>query len=218
MAIAPQPIRRIQTEPSARLRDEYRGSRQTVVAVILPSTLHLSHEQFAQLAAANRDCRLELTATGEVIVMPPTGGDTGQRNLDIGGQIWWWNRQRQLGKAFDSSTGFRLPNGAVRSPDASWVSLPHWDALSPEERRRFLPLCPDFAIELVSESDTLLMARAKMQEYLENGLQLGWLIDPKTRLVEVYRPGHPPAEQSEPATLSGESLLPGFILELRAIW
>ncbi len=189
-----------------------------MVSLDVPSGLRFTPEQFAQLAAANRERRLELTATGELIVMPPTGGDTGERNLDIEGQLWWWNQQRRLGKAYNSSTGFRLPQGAVRSPDASWVSLPRWQALSPEARRGFLPLCPDFAVELLSESDTLPQTQAKMQEYLDNGLQLGWLIDPQTQTVGIYRPGRSPEQLTAPATLSGEPLLPGFVLDLRAVW
>jgi Uma2 family endonuclease len=102
--------------------------------------LKLSEENFAQLAAANRDVRLELTSNGELIILPPTGGETGERNLDLAGQLWWWNRQNQLGKAFDSSTGFRLPNGAIRSPDVAWISLERWESLTQEQRKKFLPL------------------------------------------------------------------------------
>jgi Uma2 family endonuclease len=138
------------------------------IAVNIPPTLALrvTHEQLVQLAIANRDLQLERTATGELIVMPPTGGDTGNRNLDIEGQLWLWNRQTKLGKAFNSSTGFHLPNGADRSPDAAWVRQERWDALTPEQRKSFVPLCPDFVIELRSESDNLAPLRAKMQEYI----------------------------------------------------
>lgn len=183
-----------------------------------PSTIELSEEQFAQLAAVNRDVRLELTAKGELVIMPPTGGETGNWNLDLSGQIWLWNRQNQLGKTFDSSTGFRLPNGAVRSPDAAWVSLARWEALNKDERKKFLPLCPDFALELMSENDELKDTQAKMQEYLDNGLRLGWLINPKTQTVEIYRPDREVELLQSPIILFGEGVLPGFILDLQAIW
>jgi Uma2 family endonuclease len=118
--------------------------------ITIPKTFKVSHEQFKELAAVNRDLRLERTATGELIVMPPTGSDTGNRNLDIEGQLWLWNRQIKLGKAFNSSSGFHLPNGANRSPDASWVKLETWEALTPKEREGFAPICPDFVVELRS--------------------------------------------------------------------
>jgi Uma2 family endonuclease len=184
----------------------------------LPSLLKLSEEQFAQLAAVNRDLRLELTAKGELIIMPPTGGKTGNRNLDLEGQLWLWNRLNRLGKAFDSSTGFRLPNGAIRSPDATWVSLERWESLTETQRKKFLPLCPDFALELVSETDDLTDIQKKMQEYLDNGLRLGWLINPKTQTVEIYRPNQPVKILQSPTTLSGEEVLPGFVLDLQVIW
>jgi len=154
----------------------------------LSPVLKLTDEQFEQLATVNRDVRLELTASGELIIMPPTGGETGNRNFEIYIDLGIWNRQTCLGKAFDSSTGFRLPSGATRSPDASWVKIERWDALTQEQRKKFLPLCPDFAVELISETDELEAAKKKMQEYLDNGLRLGWLINPRTRLVEIYRP------------------------------
>ncbi|MBD1935865.1 Uma2 family endonuclease [Microcoleus sp. FACHB-68] len=184
----------------------------------LPPVLKLTDEQFEQLAAANQDLQLELTAKGELIIMPPTGGETGNRNLDIEGQLWLWNRQTRLGKAFDSSTGFRLPKGGTRSPDASWVSIKRWEALTQEERKKFLPLCPDFAIELVSETDDVEETRKKMQEYISNGLRLGWLINPKIRQVEIYRPNQEVEVLESPATLSGEDVLPAFILDLQAVF
>ena len=184
----------------------------------LPPVLKLTDEQFEQLAAANQDLQLELTATGELIIMPPTGGETGNRNLDLEGQLWLWNRQTKLGKAFDSSTGFRLPKGGTRSPDASWVSIKRWEALTPEERKKFLPLCPDFAMELVSETDDVEETREKMQEYVSNGLRLGWLINPKIRQVEIYRQNREVEVLDSPATLSGEDVLSAFILDLQAIF
>ena len=145
----------------------------------LPSTLKLtiSHEQFVQLAWVNQNLQLERTATGELIVMPPTGSDTGNKNADILGQLWLWNRQTQLGQIFDSSSGFHLPNGADRSPDVSWISQDRWDTLTPEEKSGFAPLCPDFVLELRSKHDSLESLQQKMQEYQENGAKLGWLID-----------------------------------------
>jgi len=184
----------------------------------LPPILKLTDEQFEQLAAANRDLRLELTALGELVIMPPTGGNTGKRNIDLSFQIQAWNRQNQLGVAFDSSTAFRLPNGAKRSPDASWVRQARWDALTPEQQDTFPPLCPDFAVELRSLTDSLEELRAKMREYLDNGLQLGWLIDPKTRQVEIYRSDRAVEFLQSPATLSGEDVLPGFVLDLQLIF
>lgn len=121
------------------------------VMLQIPPTLRLTAEQFEQLTAANQDLRLELTATGELLIMPPTGGETGKRNFDLNGQLWLWNRQNCLGIAFDSSTGFRLPNGSIRSPDASWVKMARWEALTQKQKQKFLPLCPDFAVELLSE-------------------------------------------------------------------
>jgi len=184
----------------------------------IPSVLKLTNEQFEQLAAANRDLRLELTARGELIIMPPTGGETGDRNFELDGQLWYWNRQNRLGKAFDSSTGFRLPNGTTRSPDVAWIAIERWEALTPVQRKKFLPLCPDFAVELVSETDDLEETRSKMQEYVDNGLRLGWLINPRTREVEIYRPNQEVEVLRSPVTLSGEEVLPGFVLDLRPIF
>ncbi|MBD1806931.1 Uma2 family endonuclease [Microcoleus sp. FACHB-SPT15] len=184
----------------------------------LPPVLKLTDEQFEQLAAANRELRLELTAKGELIIMPPTGGETGERNFELDGQLWYWNRQTRLGKAFDSSTGFRLPQGATRSPDVAWIRMERWDALTAAQRKKFLPLCPDFAVELVSETDDVEETRTKMQEYVDNGLRLGWLINPRTRQVEIYRPNQAVEVLQSPATLSGEEVLPGFVLDLQPIF
>ena len=183
-----------------------------------PPVLKLTDEQFEQLAAANRELRLELTAKGELIIMPPTGGETGDRNFELDGQLWYWNRQTRLGKAFDSSTGFRLPQGATRSPDVAWIRMERWDALTAAQRKKFLPLCPDFAVELVSETDDVEETRAKMQEYVDNGLRLGWLINPRTRQVEIYRLDQAVEVLQSPATLSGEEVLPGFVLDLQPIF
>ena len=194
----------------------------------LPPVLKLTDEQFAQLTAANQDLQLELTAKGELIIMPPTGGETGNRNFEVYIDLGIWNRQTRLGKAFDSSTGFRLPKGGTRSPDASWVRRERWNALTQEQRKKFLPLCPDFAVELVSETDSEAVAslraseveetRSKMQEYVDNGLRLGWLINPRTRQVEIYRPNQAVEVLQSPTTLSGEDVLPGFVLDLQPIF
>ncbi|MFM6843313.1 MAG: Uma2 family endonuclease [Dolichospermum sp.] len=181
-------------------------------------TLKISHEQFLDLALANRDLQLERNATGELIIMPPTGSYTGKINFDIAGQLWFWNRQTKLGEAFDSSTGFHLPNGSDRSPDASWILKERWEALTPEQRSRFAPICPDFVIELMSPSDNLKVTQAKMQEYQDNGARLGWLINRKDREVEVYRIGKPKEVLQNPSSLSGEDVLPEFVLSLAEIW
>lgn len=182
-------------------------------------TLQVTPEQFLALAVANRELRLERTAKGHLIVNPPTGGETGHRNFSIIGQLsGWFEANDTLGIGFDSSTGFELPNGAHRSPDATWVRQARWAALSPAQRAGFVPLCPDFVIELRSKTDQLKTLRAKMQEYLDNGAQLGWLIDPTNKRVEIYRPGQGVEGLERPMTLSGEAVLPRFTLNLKRIW
>jgi Uma2 family endonuclease len=152
-------------------------------------------------------------------VNPPTGGESGKRNLSISTQLGnWFEAHEELGEAFDSSTGFRLPNGADRSPDASWVSRERWESLTPQQRKGFVPLCPDFVIELRSESDSLSKLQAKMQEYIDNGAKLGWLIDPQNQRVEIYCPGQEVEVLESPLELSGQDILPGFVLNLRRIW
>ncbi|MGF1939036.1 MAG: Uma2 family endonuclease [Nostoc sp. ChiQUE02] len=190
------------------------------IAVIIPSTLTLTvtHEQLVQLALANRDLQLERTATGELIVMAPTGGTTGNKNSDIEGQLWFWNRQTKLGKTFNSSTGFHLPNGADRSPDAAWVCQERWDALTKEQQDGFVPLCPDFVLELRSKNDNMQPLRAKMREYVENGTCLGWLINRKSKKVEIYTPDRDVEVLDNPVTLSGDNVLPGFVLDLTEVW
>ncbi|BAY17616.1 hypothetical protein NIES21_34560 [Anabaenopsis circularis NIES-21] len=187
----------------------------------IPPAVGLTDEQFYQICLANDEWRIELTAEGELIIMPPTGGESGIQNSDINIELGLWNRQAKLGKVFDSSTEFRLPNGAYRSPDAAWVTQERWDALTPDQRRRFPPICPDFVIELRSRTDSLKKLRAKMQEYRDNGARLGWLIDPITPLVEIYRPGIAVEtlnfSTAQPPKLSGEDVLPGFVLDLSLI-
>ena len=160
-------------------------------ALTLRLPLRLSERRFLQICQANPELHLERTATGELIVMSPTGSETGLWNTQLTGQLWWWNEQQDLGEVFDSSTGFRLPNSADRSPDASWVAKDRWLALTPAQRRRFAPLCPDFVAELRSPSDDLASLQAKMREYVANGARLGWLIDTGMQRVEIYRPGQP---------------------------
>jgi Uma2 family endonuclease len=186
--------------------------------ITIPQTFKVTHEQFQQIAAVNRDLRLERTATGELIVMAPTGSETGNRNLDISGQLWLWNRQTKLGIAFDSSSGFQLPNGADRSPDASWVKLERWQTLTPKEQQGFAPLCPDFVVELRSKSDNMEPLREKIEEYIANGARLGWLIDRKNQKVEIHRCDRDVEILDNPNTLSGEDVLPGFVLDLTDIW
>ncbi|NMG05672.1 Uma2 family endonuclease [Brasilonema sp. UFV-L1] len=187
----------------------------------IPPAVGLTDEQFYQLCIANEPWQLELTQTGELIIMPPTGGESGIRNSDMNVQVGLWNRQTKLGKVFDSSTEFKLPSGAYRCPDVAWVKLERWEALTKDEKRRFPPICPDFVIELRSESDALDKLRTKMREYQQNGASLGWLIDPQTPLVEIYRPGQDVEVLNfsfdNPPQLSGEEVLPGFILDLTII-
>jgi Uma2 family endonuclease len=190
----------------------------TAITLNLNSIIKLTSEQFYQLCEENPDLKLERNANGELIVMPPTGGETGKSNSTANAQIWTWNEQSELGEVFDSSTGFTLPNKADRSPDVSWVEKSRWSALTPEQREKFIPLCPDFVIELVSPSDSLKKSQEKMQEYMENGCRLGWLINRKKREVEIYRPGQDVEVLQSPLTLSGENVLPGFVLNLQKIW
>ena len=189
--------------------------------IALPSTLKLNidltDEQYFQLCQNNRDYRFESTAEGELLIMPPTGSETGNRNFDIVVELGIWNKQTKLGKGFDSSTGFTLPNGAKRSPDASWVKIERWNALTPEQQESFAPICPDFVVELRSRTDSLKELQDKMQEYIDNGAILGWLIDRKNKQVEIYRPGKEVEILENPATLSGEDVLPGFVLDLTLI-
>lgn len=179
--------------------------------------LDLTDEQFFQLCQNHRDLKFERTAAGELIIMSPTGGFTGDRNAELTFQLRAWSRCNNLGKSFDSSTGFRLPNGANRSPDASWVRMERWNTLTPEQQEKFVPLCPDFAVERMSPSDALEDVQRKMQEYIENGSQLGWLINRKQKQAEIYRPGQPVEVLDTPKMLSGEEVLPGFVLELAEI-
>lgn len=191
---------------------------QTAMPIFIPPTLRCTEEQFRELVKFNPDLRWELTAQGEVIVMAPTGSETGNYNFELNTDLGTWNRQQKMGKAFDSSAGFRLPNGAIRSPDLAWIAQERWEQLSPEQRRQFAPICPDFVLELVLPSDDLATVQAKMQEYLENGCRLGWLVNPETRSVTIYRPHVTPEIVTFDVVLSGEDVLPGFTVDLRHIF
>jgi Uma2 family endonuclease len=192
-----------------------------VATITLPPTLELkidlTDEQFFQVCQNNRDLRFERTEAGELVIMPPTGGETSKRNFEIVVQLGIWNKKHNLGVGFDSSGGFILPNGAARSPDAAWVLKERWEALTPQQQQKFLPLCPDFVVELCSPTDSVKQTQAKMQEYIDNGARLGWLIDAKARRVEIYRLNQDVEILEQPATLSGEDVLPGFILDLKPV-
>lgn len=186
--------------------------------IITLPMVQLTDEAFEQMCHANPDVRFERNAKGELVIVAPTGGDTGSYNSEINADFVIWNRQTKLGVVFDSSTCFKLPSGALRSPDVAWIEKERWDALVPEERKKFPPIAPDFVLELLSPSDSLPDAQTKMQEYMNNGVKLGWLIDPDTRRVETYRAGQPVEVLEAPETLSGEDVLPGFVLSLQTIF
>jgi len=188
------------------------------LTVNLPAIKSMSVEQFYEFCLANRDLRIERTATGEVIIMPPAFSDTGNRNLKISQQVANWADQDGTGETFDSSAGFTLPNGATRSPDASWIKLERWNALTEEQKASFAPICPDFVIELRSSSDTLKGLQDKMQEYIANGVSLGLLIDRKNRKVYIYRPNQEPEILDNPETVTGDPELAGFVLQMAKIW
>ncbi|MBC7822782.1 MAG: Uma2 family endonuclease [Candidatus Parcubacteria bacterium] len=190
----------------------------TALTIQLNSVIDLTDEQFYSLCQANREVRFERTTIGELIIMSPTGSETGNRNGRFNQRLFNWSDQDASGIAFDSSTGFKLPNGADRSPDAAWVKLDRWNLLSQEQQQRFAPICPDFVVELLSPSDNLVTLQAKMQEYLDNGVRLGWLINRQTRQVEIYRADRSVNVVDNPESLSGEDVLFGFILQMAEIW
>ena len=188
------------------------------LTVNLPAIKSMSVEQFDEFCLANRDLRIERTASGEVIIMPPAFSDTGNRNGKIFQQLANWADKNGTGETFDSSAGFTLLNGATRSPDASWVKLERWNALTEAQKASFAPICPDVVIELRSSSDTLSGLQDKMQEYIDNGASLGWLIDRKNRKVYIYRPNQEPEVLDNPEIVSGDPELPGFVLQMAKIW
>ncbi len=188
------------------------------LTVNLPAIAPMTHEQFYEFCLANRDLRIERTTSGDVVIMPPAFSDTGNRNFNLAAQLWNWTEQDGTGIGFDSSAGFTLPNGATRSPDASWIKLDRWNRLTAAQKASFAPICPDFVIELRSASDTLTSLQDKLQEYLANGASLGWLIDRKHRTVHLYRPDQAPEILEHPDVVRGDPELPGFGLRMAKIW
>jgi len=184
----------------------------------IPPKFKVTETQFELLSTFNRDLRMERNCNGELIIMPPTGGNTGKRNANLAYQIQLWNNKYKLGEVFDSSTAFRLPNGSQKSPDVSWIKKERWETLTLEQKDSFPPLCPDFVVELRSRTDSMVKLRKKMQEYLDNGINLGWLIDPQNKIVEIYRPNQKVDILQSPKTLSGENILPEFVLDLGLIF
>ncbi len=184
----------------------------TLPLVLETTEVHLTDEQFYQLCHSNPDLTIERSAKGALIVMSPVGGEGGSYEMDLGGELYLWNKQSVQGKVFSSSTLFKLPNGGDRSPDAAWVELSRWQALTPEQRRKFPPIAPDFVIELRSPTDDLELLQAKMQEYMDAGVRLGWMFNPQDQQVEIYRQGQPKEVRQLPTEISGEDVLPGFVL------
>ncbi len=176
--------------------------------------IKLTDDQFYQLCRDNPEIKFERNIRGEITIMPPTGGETGEYNASLIADFVIWNRQTKLGKVFDSSTCFKLPNNSNRSPDVSWIKLERWNQLTPQQREKFPPIAPDFVLELMSPSDSLKDVQNKMQEYMDVGVKLGWLIDRKNRRVEIYRQGKEVEILDSPTNLSGEDILPGFILNI----
>ncbi len=188
------------------------------VTVNFNPIIELTDDQFYQLCRANPDVKFERNAKRELIIMSPTGGETGNHNFEIAADFAIWNRQTKLGVCFDSSTCFSLPQGGDRSPDVSWIKQERWDALTPEEKEKFPPIAPDFVLELMSPTDSLKKTQEKMQEYMDSAVKLGWLINRKTRRVEIYRLGQPVEVLESPTQLSGEDILPGYVLNLQNVW
>jgi len=193
-------------------------SESIPLTVNFPAIASMTQAQFYEFCQANRDLRIERTALGDVIIMPPAFSDTGNRNLKIAQQLANWADQDGTGETFDSSTGFTLPNGATRSPDASWIRSDRWNALTDEQKASFAPICPDLVIELRSSSDSISRLQAKMQEYIDNGAKLGWLVDRKQQTVQIYRPQQTPEVLNRPETVKGDPELPGFGLRMAKIW
>jgi len=192
--------------------------RNALVTLQLWPIIEITADQFFEFCQLNRDWRIERTNEGELEIMSPSGGETGSQNAELTMSLRSWTKKDGTGIAFDSSTGYDLPNGATRAPDASWVRRERLADLTSEQKKKFLPLCPNFVLELRSPSDSLRALQEKMIEYLQNGAQLGWLIDPEERQVFVYRPGNPVEHLENPSSLSGDPVLPGFTLDLQEIW
>jgi Uma2 family endonuclease len=190
----------------------------TAITVNLNPIIQLNENQFYQLCRENPEVKFERNADGKLLIISPTGGITGNKNAEISADFGMWNRRTKLGVCFDSSTCFKLPNGANRSPDVAWIKNDRWNSLTPEEQEKFPPIAPDFVLELMSPSDSLQETQAKMQEYINNGVKLGWLINRKMRQVEIYRLGKAVEILDFPQQLSGEDILTGFILDMQIIW
>ena len=189
------------------------------IVLRLPPELKMTDDQFFEFCQINRDLRIERNTLGELLIMTPTASDTGYREAGIIGSLWVWSKQDGTGISFSSSTGFTLSTGAERSPDAAWMRKERWNALSPQQQQKFAPICPDFVVELRSGSDNLKPLQEKMEEYMrEPGIQLGWLIDRKNRKVYIYRPDQAVECLDNPAIVSGEPVLPGFMLDMSEIW
>ncbi len=185
----------------------------------MPPNLNMTEEELFEFCQINRDLRIETNKFGELLIMSPAGSETSNRNLGIAAQLYFWAEKEGSGIAFDSSAGFTLSTGAKKSPDASWIKLERWNALSPEQKEKFAPICPDFVLELMSPSDNLKTLQAKMTEYMEEpGVKLGWLIDRKERKVYIYRPGIATECLENPETANGEAILPGFVLKMSKVW
>ena len=189
-----------------------------VIVLQMSPAIDLSEDNFFNFCQLNSHLRIERTSTGELIIMSPAGSETGNRNFKLIQQLANWTDKDGTGIGFDSSAGFILPNGATRSPDASWIELSKWNALSDAQKAKFAPLCPDFVVEIRSPSDSLKSLKDKMQEYIDNGVSLGWLIDRKNRQVYIYSPNVDVQCLDNPVTISGNSILPGFTLDLAKIW
>lgn len=184
----------------------------------LKPAIRMSPDQFLKLCSQNGDLRLERTSEGDIVVMAPENSETGNTSFNLTGRFFLWVETDGTGVGFGSSAGFTLPNGAVRSPDVSWIRRARWEAIPREERGKFAPICPDFVLELRSPSDSLRFVQSKMQEYIDNGAQFGWLIDPIQHQAHIYRPGVSPEVLDRPDSLFGEPVLPGFVLDLRTVW
>jgi Uma2 family endonuclease len=204
--------------PSVRGRRGRTSPGQQPLVLRLRPAVELSEEQFFAFCQLNRDLRLERNTAGELLIMAPVGGETGDRESEINMQLRLWAKRDGTGTAFSSSTGFRLPNTAVRSPDAAWMLQSRLEQIPAARRRQFIPACPDFVLELRSPSDRLRDVRDKLAEYLANGARLGWLLDPRARRVYVYRPDAPVERLDDPPTVAGDPVLPGFVLDLREVW
>jgi Uma2 family endonuclease len=190
----------------------------STIVLRIPPKLQMTDDEFFEFCQINSELRIERNKSGELLIMPPTGSETGNRSGSVFGELYIWAGQDGTGICFDSSTGFKLSMGD-KSPDASWIKLERWNALSPEQKQKFAPICPDFVVELRSASDNLKPLQEKMQEYMrEPGVQLGWLIDRKNRRVYIYRPGLPEGCLENPATVSGDPVWPGFVLNMSKIW